>query len=376
VDEYQKIQRRLNRWRVKPGKHSRPCARFLESIRALPANLNEIGFAFVARDANEILFEPNDLAELETQQAYVRHQVELFDQRRIDERNALLAIFFGGFADVIEETWRCLTSYSWGLVPPFRAPQNPGATIGGRWLWLSQMLELAKDFSYETFNSEWFIQYGGHLVDYSVATAVATEMNRGGSRGENLFRLLCEKERKLGNEDILDWQFVREALLSSNRKDGWQLVLNKFKTAIPTYDHRLMILQFAGRGDPLVLPELVRLLLADRELFTDWLVSCRMQGLIEVPDDVPSGLSQWLAYLDESHQRLSAIEKSRNPRQVHLALQAEGWTDVMHSLTICESLLNNSDAAIRCVAARHACRIDLPEAIRLRRELVGVWKKA
>lgn len=338
---------------------------YLSATGALASVHREVALAFLGRDAVGEQFAADTLADLESRQTAVQRQVEIFEGLPAAERVAILQVFFGPYADVIEATWQRLAARCYGLLPPFRAPRHPRATLAGRWFWLSSMLSIARGVPFGRLNSGRILQTEVTLDVLSAAQGIATEIDAGGGSRERLLAQLRKRTQKLSDDDLNGWLLAYSVWLSSQCEDSWQLVWDRFESATPAYDHRLAILKLSLWGNPRAVLELAKFLLANPHWFDDWLVSARIKSLLAVPDDAPGALRKWLLFAENAELRRAALA-DHHPREVHLALWAEGWTDVVDALEVCQLLQADKDPQVRCVAARFVSRVQLPEFLQLR----------
>lgn len=365
---------------------------FLPTVKKLPAQLRAIGYALLGRDERG----EHDRYGRSAARGAVIQQARAFDRLAASRRTRLLTALVPGLAESMESAWQSMRHLPlpvevcdapFHVAPGDDPSPEPAAggsatwswSLGFRWHWLVQMIELAAPLNVRTLSPAWLAASAPQLnrsFDQPLALLLAATIDGGTPCGEEVFDILCQSVGR-DTESANVPPHAVQALLCASRPEGW--------------DHVRQLMVADSRPEDLRQTILRAMRLAHPEAFCQMLEAIGQQGLVRfstvvraldhwlglawaVPgsEDLHSAVLEVVSFLRNPGRALEALGDGSGPpdqraQRAYLALWALAYADAAHSIAQAELLLEADEVELRYVAAWHLARLPLPAALAARR---------
>lgn len=241
-----------------------------------------------------------------------------------------------------------------GTRKPFRCPRSRQTVADMRGRWLLRMTMLLGDYDADV---RWVAEHAAHLGGWwggpELGWLLAGALNVGGSTGAEVEEILHASAR--GEHPTAQFgRHVTQALLSSNRRSGWEYVETLLLAAQRQEGLRQVILESVDEAHPMAFRRLLRLIL-EEDL-------ARFSSVVRAADtwfglwwDGSSGMAidgilrRVLLFLEDDSARTAALDE-RDAETVYLALWSIAFDDVEEAIAPASALLASPSAEVRFVA--------------------------
>ncbi len=334
---------------------------FLPKLKRLPKELKGPAFALLNLDdlGRELPSEWQEPDKWEVANKKVAAQQAKLDKLSAADRRKIFACFVPKIAAAMEQAWQHLktTPYRVGYGGrPFRAAKDAALTLPRRIEWLSSFIHHISAYDPQVITLPWLAQWAPYAFPYSadcVVPLLTAAMNQRSGPGDEVYEILRQSVTREHAIGIMG-EHVIGSLLSSDRKEGWELMEKTLLAAQRQEGLRQSIVQMAHAAHPEAFARMLRLILAENLIrFSSvgrsvnlWLGLLWDSASTKV---MTENVESILAYLQSAQERKQAIA-SDDAETVYRGLWAMAFHDAPSTVPHAAKLLQHKSDEVRYVA--------------------------